>query len=128
MKKKIKQDMLKANEIFKELGINKITLFRPPKGMVNEKILKIADSLHYSVIHWSINSKDHTNPGTKKIVDNVLSRVKGGDIVLLHASDSAKQTSNALPHVINGLKQKGYSLATVSTLISNADAKSKEID
>ena len=48
-------------------------------------------------MHWSNNSNDWKNPGVNNIVSTVSNNLKGGDIVLLHASDSALQTNRALP-------------------------------
>jgi peptidoglycan-N-acetylglucosamine deacetylase len=82
----------------------------------------VADSLGLTVVHWSVDSKDWTNPGTEAIIENVTG-AKKGDIILLHASDSAKQTKKALPDIVKTLKGKG-NFVSVSDMISNGDAKS----
>lgn len=124
---KIKRDILKAKEVFETLGIKNVTLLRPPTGNFDEKVLKVSNNLGYSVIHWSLDTKDWTNPGSEEIVSIVKENLKGGDIILLHASDSAKQTANALPEIIQSLRQKGFVNTTVSEMIANADARSEEI-
>lgn len=124
---KIKKDILQAQEIFKSLGVKELSLLRPPTGNFNKNVIKVADSLGYSVVHWSIDSKDWTNPGVDQIIKNVTSDFDGGDIILLHASDTVKQTEKALPAIIKAIKQKGYTNLTVSELIANANANSKEI-
>ncbi len=78
---------------------------RRPDNLI-KKVLTIAQQYHYSVVHYSVNSQDWTNPGPDKIIENVNSHIKGGDIVLSHASDSATQTEEALPAIIHNLKQK----------------------
>ncbi|MBD8070909.1 polysaccharide deacetylase family sporulation protein PdaB [Bacillus sp. PS06] len=124
---KVKRDILHAQDVFKSLGVKKINLLRPPNGNFDKTVLKIADSLGYTVIHWSIDSKDWKNPGTEKIIENVVKPLNGGDIILLHASDSAKQTEKALSPIINEIKEMGYQNASVSSLLANAEAKEKEI-
>lgn len=79
-------------------------------------------------MHWSINSKDWLNPGTEQIVANVTNDLDPGDIVLLHASDSAKQTAKALPKIIEVMKENGYKNASLSELLANGKAESKGID
>ncbi len=123
---KIRQDIAKAQVAFKKLNVKDIKLVRAPTGHFDQKTLKIAERLGYTVIHWSIDSKDWTNPGTEQIINNV-SRAKKGDIVLLHASDSAKQTEKALPHILKQLNKKGIELVTVSEMIANAKTKTSEI-
>ncbi|WP_175986389.1 polysaccharide deacetylase family sporulation protein PdaB [Bacillus sp. Marseille-Q1617] len=122
---KIRQDIMKADTVFKKLNVKDVKLLRVPTGHFNKETLKVADSLGLTVVHWSVDSKDWTNPGREAIIENV-SNAKKGDIILLHASDSAKQTKNALPAIVKTLKGKG-SFVSVSDMISNGDAKSSLI-
>ncbi|BET56723.1 MULTISPECIES: polysaccharide deacetylase family sporulation protein PdaB [Bacillus] len=123
----IKKDMNRAQTAFEKLGVKDIQLLRPPTGQFNKNVLKVAKQYNYTVVHYSVNSQDWTNPGVEKIIDNVTKQVSGGDIILLHASDSAKQTEEALPDIIHQLKEKGLKNVTVGDLIANSDAKSAEV-
>lgn len=125
---KIKRDIALADETLKKLGVKDLKLLRPPNGNFDKRVLKIAETYGYSVVHWSIDSKDYMNPGVDKVVTNVLSNVKGGDIILLHASDSAKQTEKALPLILKGIKNRQLTNISVSELISNTDIKNKEVN
>ena len=44
----------------------------------------------------------------------------------MHASDTCKQTHEALPVVIKNLKQQGYKFVTVSELINEMEKDKKE--
>lgn len=123
---KIRQDLLKAQEAFKKLNVKEIELVRAPTGHFDKKTLKAAKRLGYTVVHWSIDSKDWMNPGVETIVKNTA-KAKRGDIILLHASDSAKQTAKALPLIIQDIKKKNLKLVTVSEMIANAESRSSEI-
>ncbi|MFA9556526.1 polysaccharide deacetylase family sporulation protein PdaB [Evansella sp. AB-rgal1] len=124
---KIKKDIQTANRILQEVSKQTTKYLRPPNGSFDERVLRVADTLHYDIIHWSINSEDWTNPGVDKIIDNVVSNVTNGDIVLMHASDSAKQTNEALPELINNLKKQGFTFSSVSDLLSGAEVSTKEV-
>lgn len=123
---KIRKDILNAQVAFGKLNIKDIKLLRAPTGHFDERTLKIAERYGYTVVHWSIDSQDWTNPGVEKIVENVKGANKG-DIILLHASDSAKQTVKALPQIIGDLRGKGLKFVTVSEMIANGSAQSEEI-
>lgn len=123
----IRKDISHANEVFKKLGVKNITLLRTPTGSLNQNVISIAEKLGLTVVHWSIDSQDWTNPGVAKVTENVLNKLHKGDIILLHASDSAIQTNEALPQIIRGIKEEELSFGTVSDLISNAEVKSKEV-
>jgi polysaccharide deacetylase family sporulation protein PdaB len=122
----IRKDILNAQVAFGKLNIKDIKILRAPTGHFDERTLKIAERYGYTVVHWSIDSQDWTNPGVEKIVENVKD-TKKGDIILLHASDSAKQTVKALPQIIADLQGKGLKFVTVSEMIANGNAKSEEI-
>ncbi|MFF2450170.1 polysaccharide deacetylase family sporulation protein PdaB [Neobacillus sp. NPDC058068] len=123
---KIGQDISKAREAFKKLNVKDIKLLRAPTGHFDKRTLKIAKRYGYSVVHWRIDSKDWQNPGVAKIVENVKKADKG-DIILLHASDSAKQTAKALPLILEDIRQKGLKLVSVSEMIANGEIHSQEI-
>ncbi|MGD6804756.1 polysaccharide deacetylase family sporulation protein PdaB [Rossellomorea aquimaris] len=118
---KVVQDLQKAQEVFTKLNVKDVKLLRMPTGHFDKRVLSIADKLGYTVVHWSVNSQDWTNPGVEQIVENV-SAAKKGDIVLLHASDSAKQTEKALPEIVKSLKSKG-DFISVSEMIANGNTK-----
>ncbi|MFJ7730022.1 polysaccharide deacetylase family sporulation protein PdaB [Neobacillus sp. NPDC097160] len=123
---KIAKDISKAQVAFKKLNVKEIKLLRAPTGHFDERTLKIANRYGYTVVHWKIDSKDWQNPGVDKIVENVNKAGKG-DIILLHASDAAKQTAKALPLILADIRQKGLKLVSVSEMIANGEVQSKEI-
>ncbi|MCF6095285.1 polysaccharide deacetylase family sporulation protein PdaB [Microaerobacter geothermalis] len=124
----IKLQIKKAEVILKEATGKKPTLLRTPNGNFDKRVLTIAESLGYTVIQWDTDSKDWLSPGVEQIVNNVIRSAHPGDIVLLHASDSAKQTEQALPIIIDKLRQQGYTFVTVSELIAGANVNVKELD
>ncbi|WP_188456412.1 polysaccharide deacetylase family sporulation protein PdaB [Virgibacillus oceani] len=123
----VRKDLLHAQEAFKKLGLKDINLLRPPSGHFNKEIIKLAEDMGFKVIHWNINPNDWKNPGTNNIVDTVMKKTSNGDIILLHASDSVKQTANALKTILPGLKNKGFHFVSMSELINQAHAKSELI-
>ncbi|WP_058300232.1 polysaccharide deacetylase family sporulation protein PdaB [Gorillibacterium timonense] len=102
-------------------------LLRLPNGDFDKRVLKIADDLGYTVIQWDTDSQDWMDKSASAIVDRVVSRVHPGDIVLLHASDSAKHNLEALPAIIDQLRAKGYDFVTVSGLIHQADLQEEPV-
>lgn len=124
---KIRKDLMLAQEVFKKLNVKDIKLVRAPTGHFDQRSLKIASQYGYTFVHWSIDSKDWTNPGVAEITKKVAT-AKNGDIILLHASDSAKQTEKALPGIINELRGKGLKFVSVSQMIANGTTESTEIN
>ncbi|GMA50422.1 polysaccharide deacetylase PdaB family [Alicyclobacillus contaminans] len=103
----------------------KTRLIRTPNGDFNPRVLQCLHQMGYTVIQWNTDSLDWKNPGVTAITQRVLHRAVPGDIILMHASDSSKQITQALPQIIDGLRAKGYRFVTVSELLSQADVKTK---
>ena len=82
-------------------------LFRPPEGKVDSSVEELGEDLGYSVILWSIDTKDWAHTSVSKIVDNVLSNVKSGDIILMQlivTPKLSKEQNLWLKHLTNRLK------------------------
>lgn len=111
----VRKDMIYARDLFEKLGYEDLRYIRPPSGLFNEEIIAMAETLGLEVVHWKIASKDWENPGVKSIVTNVK-QSSNGDIVLLHASDIAKQTAEALKEIADHFKQENFTFVTISQL------------
>lgn len=95
-------------------------LFRPPEGKVDSTVEELGEDLGYSVILWSIDTKDWAHTSVSKIVDNVLSNVKSGDIILMHDYIGTNSpTPQVLRTIIPKLLERGYKFVTVSELIKD---------
>ncbi|MDQ0216168.1 polysaccharide deacetylase family sporulation protein PdaB [Oikeobacillus pervagus] len=113
----IRKDIQKAQAVFKKLQVKDIKLLRAPTGHFDKRVIQIANQYGLTIVHWSVNTNDWKNPGVNKIIENG-SKARNGDIILLHASDSAKQTKKALPDLIQRIKDKG-DFVTVSDMMTN---------
>jgi polysaccharide deacetylase family sporulation protein PdaB len=117
-----------AHDILTNMTGKKINLIRMPNGDFDKRVLRVADELGYKVIQWDTDSLDWKNPGVDNIVNRVVTRAHPGDIILMHASDSCKQTHEALPVIIDQLRAKGYEFVTVSQLLSQTEMKGKTVE
>ena len=115
----IKDEISKANQIIKDLTGKDATYIRPPNGDFNDTVITVAKDLGYSVVIWGTDSIDWKNPGVDFIIRRVLTKARKGDIILMHASDTCRQTHLTLPTIISGLKERGFELVTLSELLSS---------
>lgn len=111
------QNIMKADSVLHTLTGQKITYVRPPNGDFNVQAIAAAHSIGYTVVTWGTDSLDWMNPGVDRIIHRVVSRAHPGDIVLMHASDTCKQTDLALPVIIKDLRAEGYQLVTLNALM-----------
>ncbi|ASN06894.1 delta-lactam-biosynthetic de-N-acetylase [Virgibacillus necropolis] len=91
---------------------------RPPRGIFNEQTLKWANDLGYTHIFWSLAFTDWNTDkqkGANYAYEQVMKQIHPGAIVLLHTVSS--DNAEALPRIINDLKEKGYTFKSLDDLI-----------
>ena len=128
----VDEEILKGKETIKKvLGVHS-RLFRPPYYAMNDMVRLRVKKLGYDIIISSVTPQDWSRPGTKKIVQEVVSKIQGGDIVLLHDGSryyqgdkiDRSQTVAALDLIIKGIKNKDLKAVTVADLLFDGDWKS----
>lgn len=104
-----------CNEKVKKLTGKSPTLFRAPYGDYNNDVVKTVKSLNMYCIQWDVDSLDWKDPTPEQITNKVVGKIKNGSIVLMH--NGAKNTPEALPKVIEGIKAKGFEIVPVSQIL-----------
>ena len=106
-----------------------IDLMRPVGGHITTERVENSE---YSVILWNVDPEDWRHKYTSgdsdeaaqekvdAIVNNVMSNVKDGSIVLLH--DIYESTSDAVAIILEKLDAEGYEVVTVSELLGPSRA------
>ena len=115
-------DVRSCHKLIKDKYGSDMKIFRPPEGYIDDKVKNIACELDYSIIIWSIDTKDWEHVGSDLIVGNVEKNASDGDIILMHDYVSKPNTTiGALERVIKNLKEQGYRFVTVSELIDKVE-------
>lgn len=108
-----KKEILDTQEaIYKATGIRPM-ITRPPYGAINSTVQNAVDQ---SFIMWSVDSLDWKTRNTKAIMQEIV-KTQPGSIILMH--DIHQTTIDALPSVLDYLKNNGYTLVTVDELLDN---------
>lgn len=84
------------------------TLFRPPYGAENEKVLAAVEARKMKEVLWNIDSMDWADPIPKSIANRVIRQIDSEQrgIILFH--DIHGRTPEALPDVLDTLQKEGY--------------------
>jgi peptidoglycan/xylan/chitin deacetylase (PgdA/CDA1 family) len=93
-----------------------VRLFRPPYGAHDPAVDAKVRSLGMLEVLWSVESGDSSGATADQIVDAIRRNARAGSIVLLH--ENRGTTRNALPRVLDVLREKGLSAVTVPELLS----------
>ncbi len=91
------------------------TLFRPPFGYYDHRIVRIVHSLGMTLIHWSHDTRDFSRNFDDSALHRVAQSVRPGSILLLHDNDATAPTIKTyLPRLIGLLHDRGFSFAALS--------------
>ncbi len=115
-----------AEAIRKKLPNYEIKLMRPVGGRITDAR---AAASPYSIIMWTVDSDDWKHKYSSgdsdevaaekvnAIVENVMSKVSDGDIILMH--DIYQSTYDATVLILKRLHEEGYEVVTVSELLGD---------
>jgi peptidoglycan/xylan/chitin deacetylase (PgdA/CDA1 family) len=94
--------------------------FRPSRAQhATAAVRTAAASAGYpTVLSYDLDSLDYTDPGAATVEFNVLSAVRPGDVVSMHLGHSG--TVEALPAILDGLRERGLRAVTASELFPQA--------
>ena len=85
---------------------------RAPQGRANRRIGALASSLGFSLCYWTIDSRDWTNVSIEEMRHTILSELQPGAVILFHIH--GRHTRQALPQLIDDIRDKGYELTAPS--------------
>ena len=116
---------LSTNEIKEELEENiksiqnitgeRPTLFRPPFGYYNNRLIDICEELKIFCVQWDVDSLDWKGLSASEIANRVVSKAKKGSIVLFH--NNSDNIINSLKLVLETFKQKSLNVVPIGSLI-----------
>ena len=112
---RMRHEMLKATAAIRGAGGDPF-VFRPPGGTFDEHEVAVASSLGLRVVIWAVDPEDWRNDAkANQIVDNVLSHVDAGDIIVMHDGGGYQDaTVAALPKIIRGIRAMGLGFVTLT--------------
>ena len=94
-------------------------LFRPPFGGRRPAVLQIARQMGLEPIMWNVTAYDWKAESAEYVEQNVTSKVRGGDVILLHDGGhrafgtDRSLTVAATDRLIARYKAEGYGFVTI---------------
>ncbi|UCR90100.1 polysaccharide deacetylase family protein [Mycetocola spongiae] len=96
-------------------GVPRPTLVRPPYGAINEGVSEVFRQQGAAAIIWNVDTEDWRNHSVEETTRRALDGAKPGAIILMH--DIHETSVAAAPGIIAGLRERGFTLVTVSQLL-----------
>jgi len=107
-----------GNAIYAAANV-KPKLYRAPYGTVDDRVKSISKELGYTIVLWSVDTRDWETLNANALYDKVMADVKDGAIILTH--EIHPTTVDAMVRIIPELKRRGYQFVTVSELLGHSN-------
>lgn len=116
----LEHEISACEDALEELCEYRPHLFRPPEGALTASVSDCTEQGDYSLVLWSLDTRDWEVKNTQKIVRTVLDQVQAGDIILMHDYIGVgSKTPEALEILLPELIARGYEPVTVSELLES---------
>lgn len=116
---KMQEEVEECNNKIEAITGCKPTLFRAPYGDYNNDVVKTVNGCSMYCVQWDVDSLDWKDPTPEQITQNILSKIQNGSIILMH--NGATNTPEALPMVIEGIRENGYEIVPISEILLKGD-------
>ncbi|MDE7403529.1 MAG: polysaccharide deacetylase family protein [Lachnospiraceae bacterium] len=111
-REKFKEEIIKTNEVIKEITGEDTIYIRPPYGSWSKEFEK---ELNMFPVLWTIDPLDWCSSNVSCIVNTVCSKAEENAIILMH--DQYKTTVTAALEIVDQLQKEGYEFVTVDELL-----------
>jgi peptidoglycan/xylan/chitin deacetylase (PgdA/CDA1 family) len=119
-RRKMREEMLRCDEVVEKATGTRPTLFRPPFGVTNPPLAKVVREGGYTVAGWSVRSLDTIARWPReKVLDRIRCRMQPGSVVLLH--DDRPQSDALLEMILTHLEKTGYEVERFDKLFGSCE-------
>lgn len=115
----IDSEIQKTNTLIRNSGYRGEITFRPPYGKKLFGLPWYLSQHNIKTITWDVEPDAYVAGNSEEIINYTLDHVRPGSIILLHpfCEKECVADREALPDIIDGLKEKGYTFLTVNELM-----------
>ncbi|MCK2215189.1 polysaccharide deacetylase family protein [Actinomadura sp. ATCC 31491] len=111
----ISEEIRLGKEVIEKATGHRPTMFRPPYGHTDERVLRAAEEADLAQVLWTGTTLDWSLRDADKITAKVLKLARRNGVILMH--DTVPATVKAMPGILKELRKQGYHLVTVPTLL-----------
>ncbi|HLS66533.1 MAG TPA: polysaccharide deacetylase family protein [Pseudogracilibacillus sp.] len=111
----IERQIVETNDILEAIIRDRPKYFAPPSGSFNNTVVHIAHEQKMETILWTTDTIDWKNPSVSVMINRVMKNIHPGATILMHPTEVIAE---GLPQLIDEIKEEGYRLHTINTLLS----------
>ncbi len=111
-REKFREELIKTNEILKEITGEEVQYVRPPYGSWDKSFEK---ELNMFPVLWTVDPLDWSSRNVGRITEKIVSKTGENDIILMH--DYYDTSVTAALQAIDELIEEGYTFVTVEEIL-----------
>ena len=111
----IRKELDSCSDKIEALTGTRPTLFRPPYGDYDNKVVSVSRAEGYECVQWSVDSLDWKNRGVSDLVSRATNNVQPGDIILFH--NDSEYIVEALPQILACYSQQGFTMIPAGEIL-----------
>lgn len=115
----MRQELDVCSDKIEALTGTRPTLFRPPYGDYNSKVVTLVRAEGYECVQWSIDSLDWKNRGVDDLIKRATTGVQQGDIILFH--NDSQYIVDALPTILASYQRQGFSMIPARDILLSGE-------
>jgi peptidoglycan-N-acetylglucosamine deacetylase len=119
----LRQDLAQAQAALQRATGHAARFLRPPYGEWNDRAVADAAALGMQTVTWSLETSDPDPHETAADIVAAVRRATPGSIIIMHANGRGWHSAEALPRVLQVLKEKGLKPVTLRTLVALGKAQ-----
>ena len=115
----MRQELDSCSDKIEALTGTRPTLFRPPYGDYNSKVVTLVRAEGYECVQWSVDSLDWKNRGVDDLIKRATTNVQQGDIILFH--NDSDYIVDALPAILASYQAQGFSMIPAKDILLSGE-------
>lgn len=128
-KKTVLKEVYQTDAAITEVLGVRTRLFRPPRGMISNAVRRILVEHGFTIALWTVSAQDWRRDPPNTMVKRIIRHTRPGGVILFHDSGalvrseggSRVETVEALPLVIDALRERGYEIVPLSLMLRDLD-------
>lgn len=114
----MRSEILLTQQLMYDLLGYQTNIFRLPYGTYTDEALNVIGENGLYVIQWdNVSGDPDPNIDAQRMTNGVIEHLQPGSIIIMHANGRGWHTAEALPGIIQSIREQGYTLVTVSDLL-----------
>ncbi len=115
----LREDFARTAEAVSRAAGRRPRYYRPPVGLLNPRIVRVAGELGLSIIGWSVRGRDGVATDADRVARRLIPGLRDGAIALLHDRVRGAEPAalGALPAILDHMDREGLRGVSLSRLL-----------